>query len=531
MRCGNFKRRFAVLVMAALALGMAHLPPVHAQAVNGAGQVPLTQLQGTSDDTVEQGDDSQRPLVDGIAAVVNQNVITFRQLELETRSAQAQLQRQNIPVPDTDTLRRQVLQRMISNELERQEAERLNINVTDEHVDRALQSIAERNRISPAQLRQEVEASGISWETYLKDLRQDVQLEMLRQRTVDNTIVISDAEVDAFLRTEGRQMSLLPQQTQDQVSASAPSPAPVQPPQQSGPKMLGLAHILVAVPEGASSAQVSELRQKAEAILKQVRGGADFAGTAASSSDGPRALDGGDMGVRPHEGWPDLFLEATQGLAQGEITDVFQSGNGFHILKVTTLGSPGSPQQSQPQPPAPPQPVATPEAGYGGGMQAAPEGSMLVTQTHARHILVKTSQVMSDEQAEQRLLQLQQRLSHGEDFAALAKRYSEDSSAPQGGDLGWLTPGETVPAFEQAMNALEPGQISGPVQSQFGWHLIQVLERRSKDMEDEFKRMQARQILFQRRVEPALDDWLSQLRGQAYIENRLDPQSSSRKRR
>lgn len=155
---------------------------------------------------------------------------------------------------------------------------------------------------------------------------------------------------------------------------------------------------------------------------------------------------------------------------------------------------------------------------------------MLVTQTHARHILIKPSQITTDEQAEQRLLLLRERLRHGEDFAVLAKQHSEDTSAPLGGDLGWLTPGETVPAFEQAMNALEPGQVSGPVQSQFGWHLIQVLERRTKDMENEFKRMQARQILFQRRVEPALEDWLSQLRGQAYIENRLEP-SDRRDRR
>src|SRR3546814_819498 len=155
---------------------------------------------------------------------------------------------------------------------------------------------------------------------------------------------------------------------------------------------------------------------------------------------------------------------------------------------------------------------------------------MMVTQTHARHILIKTTKVMSDAKAEERLKQLRQRLVNGADFAELAKRNSDDVSAPQGGDLGWLTQGETVPPFEQAMNSLEPGQISEPVKSQFGWHLIQVLERRTKNMEKEFKRMQARQTLFERRVEPAFEDWLSQLRGQAYIDNRLDPQSNRNSR-
>src|SRR5690606_37184451 len=193
----------------------------------------------------------------------------------------------------------------------------------------------------------------------------------------------------------------------------------------------------------------------------------------------------------------------------------------FHILKVLTRGQPQPQQQAQGAGAPPTMAQQAP---------AQQQGPMMVTQTHARHILIKTTQVMSDEKAEARLAQLRHRLANGESFEDLAKRYSEDASAPQGGDLGWLTPGETVPAFEQAMDALEPGQISQPVQSQFGWHLIQVLERRTKNMEKEFKRMQARQVLFERRVEPAFEDWLSQLRGQAYIDNRLDPQSNRNRR-
>lgn len=468
---------------------------------------------GTSAAAASQTPDSasSRQFVDGIAAVVNKNVITLRQVEKEVQSATVQLKQQNIPLPDHARLQRQVLQRMISDELETQEAKRQGITVTDAQLDRAVQSIADRNKISVQALRAEIEKSGVSWADYRENLLHDVTVDQLRQRMVDSTVIISDAEVDAFLRNQG-------------YVPPSPSPAQGQQPaaatQQSGPEVLGLAQILVAVPEGAPSSRVRELRQKAESILAQVRGGADFAGVAAASSDAPEALSGGELGVRPAQGWPDLFLQATEGLRQGEVSSIVQSGNGFHILKVLVRGHP---RQAQGQAAAAPAPSPSLEAGQP-AMQD--QGPMMVTQTHARHILIKTSTVVSDEQAKTRLEQLRQRLLSGENFEDLAKRHSEDASAPQGGDLGWLTPGETVPPFEQAMNALGPDQISEPVQSQFGWHLIQVLERRTKNMENEFRRMQARQILFQRRVEPALEDWLSQLRGEAYIDNRLDPEQN-----
>lgn len=450
--------------------------------------------------------------VDGIAAIVNKNVITLQQVNTQTQLALEQLKRQKIPAPELSVLRKQVLQRMISEELERQEAERLGIRVSDAQVDQAVQTIAQRNRISTAKLRQEIEKSGVSWDTYRSNLRQEVRLDMLRQRTVDSTIHISDAEIDAFLKNQGNAIAA-PQRQSAQPSAPAP--------QQQGPQVLGLAQILVAVPEGSPAARVQELRKKAEGLLARVRGGADFGGVAAASSDGPQALKGGELGVRPVDGWPDLFISATQNLKVGEVSGIVQSGNGFHILKVLTRGQQGQ----QGQRPADPQLQSM-------APQAAPvqQGPMMVTQTHARHILIKTSKIMSDAKAEARLKQLRQRLLNGESFEDLAKRNSEDSTAPQGGDLGWLTPGETVPPFEQAMNALEPGQISEPVKSQFGWHLIQVQERRTKNMEKEFKRMQARQILFERRVEPAFEDWQNQLRGQAYIDNRLDPQSNRNRR-
>lgn len=447
--------------------------------------------------------------VDGIAAIVNKRVITLRQLDKQAQITRQQMQKQNVPVPPDDVLQKQVLQRMITQELESQEADRLGIRVTDEQVARAVQTVASRNKLSEAQLRKEVEKSGVSWSTYLGNLRDEVRMDMLRQRAVDSAIQISDGEIEAYLRNQKAHAGQAPLLNSPAASTQAPAA--------TGPQVLGLAQILVAVPEGSSSAQVQALRKKAEALLAKVRGGADFAGVAAASSDGPKALDGGDLGARPEQGWPDLFLNATRSLAPGQISDIVQSGNGFHILKVTGRGQAG-PAQAQAQNRTS---LERPQA------PVQDSGPMIVTQTHARHILLKISKVMSDEQARVKLEQLRQRIINGDNFADLAKRYSEDASAPQGGDLGWLSPGETVPAFEQAMNALQPNQLSEPVRSQFGWHLIQVLERRSKDVGDERKRMQARQAIFEQRVEPAFEDWLSQLHGQAYIDNRLDPAANS----
>jgi len=464
---------------------------------------------------------STEQFVDGIAAVVNKSVITLSQLQAQTQSAQQQLASQKIAIPDAQTLRRQVLHRMIDTELEKQEAKRLGIHVSDEQLQHAIQSIAARNKISVELLRQEVEKSGVTWKDYQDEIRHDVLMDGLRHRAVDSTIDITDADVDAYLKTHDGQSTLLPGSAPGQEGAQA-QPQSASQAQPSGPVMLGLSDILVAVPENASSSQVQALRLKAQVILGKLRGGADFAAVAAASSDGPQALSGGSLGVRPVDGWPDLFITATAKLKPGQISGILQSGNGFHILKVVSRSSQGqAPSRPSSQPPA--------AAGAPGGPdqsgQEIDQGPKMVTQTHARHILIKVTKVTSDEQAKTILLRLRERIENGEDFATLAKRYSQDATAPQGGDLGWLNPGETVPAFEQAMDALQPGQISQPVKTHFGWHLIEVLGRRTKDMAEEYKRIQARRILYQRRAGPAFDDWLSQLRGKAYIDNRLEPKS------
>ena len=451
--------------------------------------------------------------VDGIAAVVNKDVITLGQLAQRTQQAQEQLARQKIAVPDSQTLRRQVLNRMIDEKLEEQEAKRLDVVVSDQQVDAAIKSVADRNKISVENLRVEVGKTGVSWDAYQRQIRQEILLDDLRRRVLDSTVHVTDADIDAYLRTKQAGADLFasaaPQQPQ---AATAPAEPARQP---SGPVMLGLAQILVAVPDGASAAQVAASRSKAEAILAKLRGGADFAAVAAASSDGPDALQGGNLGVKPTDGWPDLFVSATTSLAVGQVTGILKSGNGFHILKVLSRSGASARPASSPAQSAGPN--LTPSA------TAEDEGPKMVTQTHVRQILIKVTQVMSDAQAEQRLVDLRQRIEHGASFATLAKQYSQDASAPQGGDIGWVNPGETVPAFQQAMDALTVGQVSEPVKTQFGWHLIQVLARRTKNMAEDYRREQARRILFERRAGPAFDEWLGQLRGRSYIDNHVDP--------
>lgn len=463
----------------------------------------------------------QQQFVDGIAAVVNKQVITLRQLSLKAEQVRQQMQQQGVPVPEEVTLRRQVLQQMIDDELQRQEAERIGLKVSDAQIDHAVSTVAQRNRLSVEQLRTELQRSGLAWETYREELRQQIRDDMLRQRLVEDRITISDSDIDAFLSTGGA-TAPMPAAAPPQ----APEPQPEPPPKPTGPELVELGQILIEVPDGAAESVVAEKRREAEAILGKLRKGADFAGLAAASSDGPQALDGGNMGVRPLKGWPDLFMQAIKDLGPGQITGVLQSGRGFHILKVLRRGYAQPPSAAR-RPAA--KPAAKPVAPQPAPAARAqiPSGPMMVTQTHARHILIKTNKVTGDDKARAVLEGLRTRIEHGESFAELARRYSEDATAPQGGDLGWLSPGDTVPAFEAAMDALAVGQVSEPIKSPFGWHLIQVEERRSKDLGDEFRRIQARRELTQRRIGPAYEDWLDQLRAQAYIDNRLDKDAST----
>lgn len=269
-----------------------------------------------------------------------------------------------------------------------------------------------------------------------------------------------------------------------------------------------IAQIFIQVPESAQEQQVAEFKKRTDDIRANLRKGQDFAVLATENSDGPEASRGGDMGVRPADGWPGLFINAARQLQAGQISGVLRSPAGFHILKV--LGRAGGVQPAPPPPP--PEPVRT----------SLPEGPMMVDQTRVRHILIKTSTVMSDNQARQRLENARQRIVNGgESFEVVARAVSDDISAPQGGALGWMNPGDTVPTFDRAMNALAIGQLSEPIQTDFGWHLIEVQERRTQDMADQFRRNVAREALFVRRASSNFDAWLEQVRNQTFVDNRM----------
>ena len=467
--------------------------------------------------------------IDGIVAVVNKDVITQRELNARVRQAKGELSLQKVPLPPSNVLESQILQRLITERLEAQEAARLKIVVTDEMVKQAIDMITARNKMTAEQMRKQIESSGVTWNEYRGMIRREIMLERLRQRVVDSTIIISDAEVDANLREqkarqEGGLVSALARPGAGQPPQAAPpqQAAPQQASAPNQPAILGLAQILVRVPEGASPDQVKALRARAQEILARLKAGESFDQVATAMSDGPEAARGGDMGARPVEAWPDLFVNAVANVRDGSVSGIIQSGNGFHILKV--MGRAGGAAAAPARAAAPPQPQPQPQPAPARGQPpAAPQGPMNVEQTKARHILIKTSEIVPDDIARQRLAQLRDRIVQGgESLEELAKRYSNDASAPQGGDLGWLSPGETVPPFEQAMNALKIGEVSQPVKSQFGWHLIRVDARRTQDMAEQFQRNQVRQRLFQQRAESAFEAWLQQVRNQSYIDNRLE---------
>jgi peptidyl-prolyl cis-trans isomerase SurA len=503
-------RCFGKALLWALLGGVASAPVVAQTQINtlGSARSNVDAPQKTTASTSTQE-------ADAIVAVVNKDVITRRELDIRVRQIKTDLARQRAQIPPDDILQSQLLQRLIIERLQMQEAKRLNLDINEQVLKTALESIAQRNKMTVAQLRSQIEGAGVVWADYNEMIKREMLADRLRQRVVDSTILITDAEVDAFLREQkarqtGGLLSTAPARV---VTAPPPPPKPKAAPIQ--PAVMGLAQILVRVPEDSTEDEVKVLRAKAQALWARLRKGESFEALAKASSDGPEASRGGDMGGRLVQDWPELFLKATGGVADGQISNVIQSGNGFHILKV--LGRAGGAPPPEPvaqQAPPPPEP--------GAGVPA-PQGPMMVEQTRARHILIKTTAVVTPEIAKQKLDQVRERIVDGkESFSDLAKRFSNDTSAPQGGNLGWLNPGETVPPFEQAMKKLKIGEVSEPVQTSFGWHLIVVDERRTQDMAEQFQRNQVRQRLFLQRSEASFETWLQHVRNQSYIDNRLE---------
>ncbi|MDD3352117.1 peptidylprolyl isomerase [Zoogloea sp.] len=405
--------------------------------------------------------------VDRIVAVVNSEVITRTDLRARIDQVTRQLSRQGTPLPPADVLQKQVLERQIMERLQLQLASETSLRVDDVALDRAVGRIADGNKMSMTEFRQALAKDGIPWDRFRQDVRNEMLLTRVREREVEARIVISDAEVNNFL---------------------------AQPAAATGKEELNLSHILFRAPDGATPEQLAKLRTKAEDVAARIAKGEPFDKLAASFSDAPDALTGGNLGWRSAERLPSLFAQAVVSLKAGESTPILRSAAGFHIVHVVDR--------------------------KGGDDAGVPSQ---IQQTRARHILIKTSEVVSDADARRRLVDLRERVVQGgASFAELARSHSADLSASKGGDLGWIYPGDTVPEFEQAMDVLKPGELSPPVQSPFGWHLILVEERRVQDVSEERKRAAARNALRESKTDEAYQDWLRQLRDRAYVEYRIE---------
>lgn len=406
--------------------------------------------------------------LDRIVAIVNNEAITSRELSLRVAIVGRQLKRQNIEMPPDDVLSRQVLERLVSNIAQLQLARDVGVGVDEVTLDRAILGLAEQNKVSATQLRERVERDGVAWSQFREDIRQEIVSTRLREREVDAKIYVSESDIDAFLL--------------EQTGAD--------PSQQE----FNLAQILLRVAPGATPEQVTAQRLRGEEIVKQLAKGVEFNRLAASFSDAPDALSGGSLGWRTADRIPQIFLDAVTDLKSGEVSKLVRSPNGFHIVRLLDRR----------------------------GVQAG-SGGPAVLQTKVRHILLRINDVTPENEAIRRLLDIKQRAeAKTADFGEMARQFSADSSAAKLGDLGWIYQGDTVPEFERAMNALAPSQISEPVRSQFGMHLIQVLERRNDEASPERRRASARQAIREQRSEEAYIDWLRQLRDRTFVEYKTD---------
>ena len=404
-------------------------------------------------------------LVDRIVAVVNKDVVTYSELNEAVGMAQRQLERQGTAAPERALLERQMLERLILDKAQLQLARESGIRIDELSLDRAVERIAQSNNMTLADFRRALEGDGVSFDAWRNEVRQQMIMTRLREREVENRVQVSDTEVDLFLeQTKNR-----PQESEE----------------------FNVAHILVRVPEGASPERIRAARERAEKAVAEARSGESFARVAASYSDAPDALQGGALGWRTHERMPELFAEAVTKMKPGEVSEPLRSPAGFHVVQLV--------------------------ARRGAGAEAP------VVQTRVRHILIRTSDTVSEAEARRKLLDLRERIvGGGADFGELARVHSDDGTAARGGELDWVYPGDTVPEFERAYQELKVGEVSQPVRTPFGYHLIQVLERRTSDMSPERRRLQARAALRDRKADEAYQEWLRQLRDQTYVELRLD---------
>ncbi|HNP51078.1 MAG TPA: peptidylprolyl isomerase [Nitrosomonas nitrosa] len=403
--------------------------------------------------------------IDHIVAVVNEEVITRNELNDLIESTVKQLQKQGTQLPPYDVLEKQLLERLIMTRIQLQRAKEIGISVSDTELDQTLRNIAKENNLSMGDFYAALEQEGIGLSRFRDEIRDEMLMVRLKEREISSRVNVTEGEIDNFLRTQ-------------ETSAI-------------GNDDYHVAHILVQIFEQMDAAQVEAKRLRAEEALAKLQEGVEFAQVSAEFSDAPNALQGGDLGWRPIMQMGPAFAEMLINMQPGEVTPVIQSPVGFHILKL--LGR---------------RPQETPV--------------VIINQTNARHILIKINELTSEDDAHRMIMQIKDRIDSGANFAETAKAYSEDASASSGGDLGWLSPGDTVREFEQAMDALLPGQISPPVRTQFGWHLIQVVQRRTQDVSEQQQRQHAHKAIHARKADMVMQEWLQQLRDQVYVEYRAE---------
>jgi len=403
--------------------------------------------------------------IDRIVAIVNEEIITQRELDNAVNSALGNLTQQGIALPDPELLQKQVLEAMIMKSVQLQHAKELGMSISDSDLDETIRRIAEENNLTLQEFYSALERDGVSYNEFRKEIRNEMLIVKLKEREIKNQINVTDGEIDNYLRTQ-------------ETSGTS-----------NDEYLLG--HIMIRITEHLNPAQMGERSARAEQALAKLKEGVDFAQVAAEFSDAPDAMKGGVLDWRPIAQMGPTVMKLLSPLEIGEITPVVKSPEGFHIFKIIDR-------------------------------RELDNEVVMMNQTKARHILVKVNELVSESDAKQEILQLKARIDNGEDFAELAKLFSEDSSASSGGDLGWISPGNTVPPFEKTMNALTPGQVSDPVKTQFGWHLIEVIERREQDVSSQHQRNKARKAISGRKAEVVVEDLLRTLRDQAYVEYRAD---------
>ena len=403
--------------------------------------------------------------LDHVVAIVNDDVITRVELDQRLQRVKSQAAQQGQRLPEKEVLERQVLESMVIEKLQLQMAEKVGIRIDDETINQVINNIARENNLSLPQFQQVLSRDGTSFASFREYIRDQIIVSQLRRRKIADSVNITEQEVENYLTNMKNRQGL-----NDEFH---------------------LAHILIAVPDGATPDQIEQARNKADQVYNRLQIGADFHQTAVAVSSGQNALQGGDLGWRKGGQLPSAMADVIVGMKPGDISQPMRSASGFHILKLIDRRS--------------------------------PEKRRIVEQTLARHILIRPNQLVSNSDARQRLLRLRQRIIQGESFAELARANSDDTTtAANGGSLGWFNPGSMVPRFEDAVNRLEPGEISQPFQSRYGWHIVEVISRRKHDDTEEYERIQARKAIHERKSDETVEQWLRQLRAEAYVDYRLN---------